>query len=178
MNYANIKPNDIANGPGIRVSLFVSGCNHKCKNCFNEEAWDFNYGNLFTNETIYQITELMKPDHIQGFSILGGEPLDPQNQNGVFTVLQWVKRLYPTKDIWIYTGYTLENDLIYDGSRAKTSFTSSILNMTDVLVDGPFIEAKKDVSLAFRGSSNQRIIDMKRTIYSNYDDVYVLNAYE
>lgn len=175
MNYATIKPTDIANGPGVRVSLFVSGCNHKCKGCFNEEAWDFDYGNPFTNETIYQITELLKPDYIQGLSLLGGEPLDPQNQNAVFTLLQWVKRLYPTKDVWCYTGYVFENDLIYDGSRAKTTFTSSILGMIDVLVDGPFIESKKDISLAYRGSSNQRIIDMKRTSHSEYKTIYTLH---
>ena len=158
MNYAEIKYYDISNGLGVRTSLFVSGCNHHCKGCFNEIAWDFNYGNKFTDETMNDILKSLEPKYIAGLSILGGEPLDPDNINTVIQIIMKVKQKYPNKSIWVYTGYTYEELL-----ERNNLFTSLILNKIDVLVDGKFIEELKDISLKFRGSSNQRIIDMNKT---------------
>lgn len=157
MNYGNIKTNDIANGTGVRVSLFVSGCRNNCPGCFNKESQNFNYGEHFSNETMeYLLKELAKPE-IEGLTILGGEPLDSINQPTVYFIINTVKTKLPEKNIWLYTGY--EFPMI-----PMTEFTYEILNNIDVLVDGPFMEDKKDPSLAFRGSSNQNIINMKETL--------------
>ncbi len=150
MNYCGIKKTDIANGPGVRVSLFVSGCRNHCPGCFQPETWDFNYGDPFTKETEDEILTALRPSWIQGLTILGGDPMEPENQKGMLTFLQRVRSELPDKDIWIYTGYRLED--VSD---------SPLLSYADVLVDGPFVEAEKDISLAFRGSRNQRIIHLK-----------------
>lgn len=165
MNYATIKPNDIANGPGVRVSLFVSGCTHHCKNCFNSEAWDFNYGQPFTKETEDEIIKAMDFDYIAGFSLLGGEPFEPQNQAVLCEVLERVKKEYPEKSVWCYSGYTFDKDLL-SGRLCDFSITKRMLDCIDFLVDGKFVEAKKDITLRFKGSSNQRIIDVQKSLKS------------
>ena len=153
MNYGKIIRNDIANGPGLRVSLFVSGCRNHCKGCFQPETWDFAFGKPFTRETEDEIIAALRPTWIQGLSILGGEPMEPENQEALLPFLERVKAELPDKDIWLYTGYTYET---LSGSR--------LLSLADVLVDGPFIEAEKDISLCFRGSRNQRIIRLKERV--------------
>lgn len=164
MNYAAIKNNDIANGDGVRVSLFVSGCSHHCKGCFNKETWDFNYGEPFTTEIENQIIEMLKAEHIKGLTILGGEPMEVPNQQALLPFLQRIRKEFGSKkDIWCYTGYTLETDLL-SPSRVNVKETQPLLSLIDVLVDGEFIEEKKDISLKFRGSSNQRIIDLSSTL--------------
>lgn len=163
MYYATIKPRDIANGPGVRVSLFVSGCNHHCKNCFNEEAWDFHYGEPFTQETIDHIIDLMRPNFVKGITLLGGEPFDPKNQSAVVELLRQIKQELPYKSIWAFTGYVFDRD-IWPGKLGDPAITEEYVRYLDVLVDGPFIEEKKNLSLRFRGSENQRIIDMKKTL--------------
>lgn len=154
MNYAKINATDIANGIGVRVSLFVSGCNRRCKGCFNPETWDYDYGKEFTVDTLYELKDLVSKDYISGLTILGGEPLDPENRHMVTLICCWIKRHVPNKTIWIYTGYTYEKVKHLD-----------VLNYVDVLVDGAYIEELKDISLPFRGSSNQRIIDVARSKY-------------
>ena len=166
MNYATIKPHDTADGYGVRVSLFVSGCTHHCKGCFNSVAWDFNYGNLYTKDTEDQIIELLKRDYIRGLSLLGGEPMEPQNQAVLINLLRRVKQELPTKDIWCYSGYLFDSDLVA-GGRAHTEFTDEILRDIDVLVDGRFIEELKNLRLKFRGSSNQRVIDVKNSLLNH-----------
>lgn len=162
MKYANIKKFDIANGSGVRVSLFVSGCTHHCKGCFNQEAWDFNYGEEFTEEVQEEIIKSLSPDYIAGLSLLGGEPFEPENQKSLLPFIKKVKAIFPNKDIWCWTGYTLEELLDSNiSSRAKCEYTSDMLKYIDILVDGEFKEDLKDISLKFRGSSNQRIIDLK-----------------
>lgn len=161
MNYATIKNCDITNGLGVRVSLFVSGCRHHCKNCFNEVAWDFQYGQSFTEETEDYLLSLLEPEYINGLTILGGEPMEPENQGPLLAFIKKVKEQYPQKDIWCYTGFTLE-ELVGD-SRAHTEMIKDLLSYIDVLVDGKFIDAKKDITLKFRGSSNQRLIDVKKS---------------
>lgn len=163
MNYGEIKKCDIANGEGVRVSLFVSGCTHRCKGCFNEDTWDFSFGKQFTEETQDSIIDALSRSYINGLSLLGGEPFEPQNQRTLVPFLKKIKKLFPDKNIWCYTGYRLESDLLQN-SRAKCECTDEMLKMIDVLVDGEFIEELKDIGLAFRGSSNQRIIDMKNTL--------------
>lgn len=158
MKYATIKKHDIANGPGVRVSLFVSGCHHHCKGCFNEEAWDFNYGLDFTEDTINEIIEALKPDYIQGLSLLGGEPFEYVNQQAILPLLIKVKEIYKNKNIWAYSGFLYEELL-----KMKYKETKEILNLIDVLVDGKFDIDLTDPLLYFRGSSNQRIIDMSET---------------
>ena len=158
MKYATIKKHDIANGPGVRVSIFVSGCNHHCKGCFNEEAWDFNYGSDFTNEVVDEIINCLEPDYITGLSLLGGEPFEYVNQQGLLPLLKRVKELYPNKTIWAYSGFLYEELL-----KMKYEETKEILNIIDVLVDGKFDIDLKDPLLYFRGSSNQRVIDMNET---------------
>ena len=165
MNYATIKRNDIANGTGVRVSLFVSGCTHKCKGCFNEVAWDFNYGEKFTLETEELIISYLKPDFVEGLTLLGGEPMEPSNQRALLPFVKKVKEIYPDKTIWCYTGYTLEKDLLGE-SRVNIECTGKLLSYIDVLVDGEFVQDLYDISLQFRGSSNQRIIDLKPTLSS------------
>ena len=163
MNYATIKKNDIANGPGVRVSLFVSGCRHRCKGCFNSEAWDFNFGKPFTGEVIEEIITAVEPQHITGFSVLGGEPFEPENQEGVLSIVKKVKTLFPEKSIWIYTGFLFDEQLL-KGTVGKIDTVKEILKYTDVLVDGKFVEELKSPDLLFRGSSNQRIIDVGKSL--------------
>lgn len=162
MNYASIKNCDIANGVGVRVSLFVSGCTHRCKGCFNYEAWDFNYGKKFTKHEVTKILELLKPDYISGLSLLGGEPMEPQNQEELLPLLKMVKEQYPNKTIWCYSGY-LFDDEICDQMMKESKVTREVMKYIDVLVDGKFEQDLKNPSLRFRGSSNQRIIDVKKS---------------
>ena len=163
MNYAKINKNDIANGIGVRVTLFVSGCTHHCKGCFNQEAWDFNYGEPFTAAVEDELLEALSPSWINGITLLGGEPMEPSNQRVLMSFLKWVKEKYPEKTIWCFSGYTLETDLLAD-SRARCEVTDEMLSLIDVLVDGEFVEKQKDISLRFRGSSNQRLIALKATL--------------
>lgn len=163
MNYAAIKNCDIANGPGVRVSLFVSGCTRHCKDCFNREAWDFQYGEPFTQETIDRILTYLAPDYIKGLTVLGGEPLEPQNQPGVLELLRQVRARYPEKSIWAFSGYTLDGHILAK-KLGPWEVTRELLSCLDVLVDGPFMAEEKDLSLRFRGSRNQRLIDMKKTL--------------
>ena len=163
MNYANIKDFDIANGPGIRISLFVSGCTHHCKGCFNKEAWDFSYGQPFTQETIEQIIQMLKPAYVKGLTLLGGEPFEPQNQGAIVELLRRVKAEYPQKSIWAFSGYLFDKDIL-SGRLGDWEITKEYLSYLDVLVDGPFIEDKKDLMLRFRGSSNQRLIDVPKSL--------------
>ena len=162
MNYAEIKNFDIANGLGIRVSLFVSGCTHRCKNCFNSIAWDFNYGKEFTKEVEDSLIKMLSNPSVSGLTLLGGEPMEPVNQIGLIDFLRRVKKEVPNKNIWCYTGYTLERDLLT--GRAHTSVTEEILSYIDVLVDGKFVEELKSLMLKFRGSSNQRLINLPETL--------------
>lgn len=163
MNYGEIKNYDIANGEGVRVSLFVSGCTHHCKNCFNPETWSFEYGKPFTKETEDYIIECLSPDYIDGLSLLGGEPFEPQNQEILLPFLRRVKNELPHKTIWCYTGYLFDRELLSE-SRARCEFTDEMLSLIDVLVDGEFVQALHNISLAFRGSSNQRIIDVQKSL--------------
>ena len=163
MNYAAIKNCDIANGPGVRVSLFVSGCTHRCPGCFNEEAWDFNYGNPFTQSTIDMILKMLEPKHVKGLTLLGGEPFEPQNQPEILKLLRQVKATYPEKSIWAFSGYLFDRDILA-GRFGPSEITQEILGYLDVLVDGPFVAAKKDLNLRFRGSSNQRLINVPASL--------------
>ena len=160
MNYATIKNCDIANGPGVRVSLFVSGCTHRCPGCFNEVAWDFSYGQPFTEETEDYILNLLRPDYVQGLTLLGGEPFEPKNQGSVVQLLRRVKRELPQKSIWAFSGYLFDRDIC----SGRLGDTEEYLSYLDVLVDGPFIQEKKNLSLRFRGSENQRLIDVKQSL--------------
>lgn len=163
MNYADIKRVDIANGEGVRVSLFVSGCNHHCKGCFNRCAWDFEYGNKFTEKEVETVMNYLDHDYITGLSLLGGEPLETQNQEGLLPLVKKVKEKFPNKDIWCYTGFDFEKDVV--GKMAKENETTKeLLNYLDVVVDGKFEEDKKNIKLKFRGSSNQKIIDVKKSL--------------
>ncbi len=165
MNYATIKWTDIANGEGVRISLFVSGCTHRCKNCFNEVAWDFAYGSPFDAEIQEKILQELNSDYIAGLSLLGGEPLEPQNQEALFPFLKKVREKYPTKSIWCYTGFVLDEESGDLKEKHKNTFyTKELIRLFDVLVDGPFVEELKDIRLKFRGSANQRVIDVKRTL--------------
>lgn len=166
MKYATIKTYDVANGPGVRVSLYVSGCNHHCKGCFNPETWDFNYGKEFNQDTIDTLLNAMDKEYIDGITILGGEPLDPVNQKEVANLISQVKQKYPQKSIWCFTGFDFEKEVM--GKMYKTfDTTKQIIDNLDVLVDGEFKEDKKNLSLRFRGSENQRIIDIKKTLNSD-----------
>lgn len=163
MNYANIKYYDIANGPGVRVSLFVSGCRNHCKNCFNPETWDFNYGKPFTQEVQDKIINGLAPAYISGFSLLGGEPFEPENQPALADFLERVKATYPEKSVWCYTGYDFEKDLL-TGKKGNIETVMRMLACIDVLVDGRFVEEFKNPALVFCGSSNQRIILVQPTL--------------
>lgn len=163
MNYGEIKKYDIADGPGVRVSLFVSGCTHCCEGCFNSQTWDFNFGKPFTEETEEEILKAMSPSHISGFTLLGGEPFEPQNQKVIVELLRKIKKAYPEKNIWCYTGYLFDRDLLGE-SRARCEYTDEMLSMIDVLVDGEFIAEKRSLMLNFRGSSNQRIILVQQSL--------------
>ena len=168
MKYAKIKKCDVANGPGVRVSLFVSGCNHHCKNCFNREAWDFNYGKEFTEDEQNEIIEDLKPEYITGLSLLGGEPFERTNQEGLVPLIKKVKEKYPNKKIWCYTGFTFDNQIIGEMIKKEgRKTTKEMLENIDYIVDGKFVEELKDPKLRFRGSSNQRIIDLKKSLREN-----------
>lgn len=162
MNYAGIKYNDIANGMGCRTVLFVSGCRNHCKDCFQPETWDFGYGKPFDEAIQEELLQSLEPEFIQGLTILGGEPFEEENQQPVYDFICKVRARYPQKDIWMFTGYVYDKDLI-PGGRKYTEVTDGILDQIDVMVDGPFIVEKKSVSLSFRGSENQRVLDMKKT---------------
>ena len=165
MHYGEIKNCDIANGEGVRVTLFVSGCTNHCPDCFQPQTWDFDYGKPFTNETKAEIfAELDKP-FINGLTVLGGEPFEPENQRVLVPFVRRVRETYPQKTVWAFSGFTLE-ELRTEGSHPRCEVTDELLSMLDVLVDGRFVEALKDISLRFRGSSNQRLIDMKKTLAS------------
>lgn len=163
MNFATIKKHDVANGVGVRVSLFVSGCTHHCKGCFNAEAWDFRYGSPYTEQTEEEVLQALNKEYIAGLSLLGGEPLEPCNQRALLPLLRAFRARFPQKTAWCYTGYTFDTDL-RPGGRAYCEATDEMLSMLDVLVDGEFVEALKDLKLRFRGSSNQRIIDVPRSL--------------
>ncbi len=165
MNYASIKKFDIANGEGIRISLFVSGCPHHCKNCFNQEAWDFQYGQEFTEKEEQDILDFLGQDFIQGLSLLGGEPMWPAHQQRLIPFLHKVKEKYPNKTIWCYTGYLFDKEIV-DQMMLENDFTKEFLSYIDVLVDGRFIESLLNRTLYFRGSSNQRIIDVQKSLKS------------
>lgn len=162
MHYSTIKDCDIANGIGVRITLFVSGCTNHCKNCFQPQTWDFNYGEPFTEETEEKLLEMLKPDYISGLTLLGGEPMEPQNQKALVPFLKRVREAYPNKNIWCFTGFTYEI-LKTDGSHPRCEVTDEMLSLIDVLVDGKYVDELKDLTLQFRGSSNQRLIDMVKT---------------
>ena len=172
MYYSEIKKCDIANGPGVRVSLFVSGCTNRCPECFQSETWSFTFGEKFSEETMSYILNCIGKTFVQGLTVLGGEPLEPKNQEAVLNIITKVREKYPDKDIWVYTGFKYE-DLIKEGTYCHTEYTWDILNTIDVLVDGKFDINLKDISLKFRGSSNQRIIDVKKTVKES--KVHILN---
>ena len=165
MNYASIRTCDIANGEGVRVSLFVSGCTHRCKGCFNPDQWDFGYGQLFDRKVEDEILAALEPSFISGLTILGGEPMEPENQRALVPFLRrfedFRRKTKDKKTLWVYTGCVLETDLRGGETRWRTEVTDEFLSMIDVLVDGPFVEELKDISLQFRGSSNQRILHLK-----------------
>lgn len=163
MHYADIKKADIANGLGVRVSVFVSGCHHQCKNCFNKEAWDFNYGKEFTQKEIDKVLEELDHPYVAGLSLLGGEPLEYINQQGLLPLVRQVKEKFPDKNIWCYTGYTFETDVM-DHMYKSWKETPELLSYIDVMVDGKFVEEKKNAKLRFRGSSNQRILDVPKSV--------------
>lgn len=163
MHYAAIKITDVANGPGIRVSLFVSGCTHGCRGCFNSEAWDFHYGREYTRETEAEILTALEPVYIRGLSVLGGEPMEPQNRGTVLELLEKVRERYPEKSIWCYTGYDYERDLLRWEAEDPGGAVSRLLGLIDVLVDGEFVEERRNLNLAFRGSENQRLIDVRKS---------------
>ena len=163
MNYANIKWYDVANGPGVRVSLFVSGCRNHCKNCFNPETWDFDYGQPFTEEVEDKILKAMEPDYIKGFTLLGGDPFEPENCAALVPFMKRMRKLYPEKSVWCFTGYDYERDLL-TGKKGDAETVLKLLRTLDVLVDGRFVEELKDLNLRFRGSSNQRIISVKESL--------------
>ena len=162
MNYANIKNCDIANGEGVRVTLFVSGCTNRCEGCFQPETWDFNFGKPFTREVEEKLIEMLAPSYIRGLTLLGGEPFEPSNQRALLPFVERVKQTYPQKDIWAFTGFTYEK-LLEKGYPKRTEVTDKLLSMIDVLVDGKFVKELKNLRLKFRGSSNQRLIDMNKT---------------
>ena len=163
MYYATIKNCDIANGPGVRVSLFVSGCTHHCPGCFNQVAWDFDYGKPFTKETMDSILAMLQPGYIKGLTLLGGEPFEPENQPAVVELLRQIKAKYPEKSIWAFSGYLFDRDILA-GRLGPWEITREYLSYLDVLVDGPFVESRKNLSLRFRGSENQRIIDVPASL--------------
>ena len=164
MNYAKIKKIDVADGPGVRVGLFVSGCTHHCKECFNPETWDFNFGEEFTSDVADEIISALAPDYITGFTLLGGEPFEAANQPAVLPLLKKIKQIYPKKSIWCYSGYLFDKDILNPESNIRTDATSEMISLIDVLVDGEFHIDEKDLNIKFRGSRNQRIIDVARSL--------------
>lgn len=174
MNYGAIKWTDIANGEGVRISLFVSGCTHRCKNCFNEVAWDFTYGEPFDEKVEAQILQELASEYIAGISLLGGEPLEPQNQRALYPFVKKVKELYPTKTIWCYTGFVFdEKSGVLKETQKNTECTKELISLFDVLVDGAYMEELKDIRLKFRGSSNQRVIDVKKSLLKGECALYL-----
>ena len=173
MNYGEIKKCDIANGEGVRTSLFVSGCTHHCKGCFNPDTWSFDFGRPYTADTEQEIIDSLKPDYIDGLSLLGGEPFEPANQRELVKLLRRVKTELPSKNVWCYTGYLFDAELL-SPSRARCEYTDEMLSMIDILVDGEFVEEKKNISLAFKGSENQRIIDVQKSLTSGEVVLYAL----
>jgi anaerobic ribonucleoside-triphosphate reductase activating protein len=172
MNYAGIKYTDIANGLGCRTVLFVSGCRNHCKDCFQPHTWDFDYGEVFDEKVQQEILDSLAPSYVQGLTLLGGEPFEPENQVELVKFVRRVKKQYPKKDIWAFTGYVYDVDLI-EGGRKYCEVTDELLSMLDVLVDGPFIAEQKNLMLKFRGSANQRVLDMKKTLKSGEIVLYM-----
>ena len=164
MNYCEIKKNDIANGEGVRTTLFVSGCTNHCEECFQPQTWDFTYGTPFTAAVEDDIIQSLEPYYVNGLTLLGGEPFEPKNQRALVPFLHRVKEAYPNKTVWCFTGFTLDEELWKEGSYSRCEVTDEMLSMIDVLVDGRYVKALKDISLRFRGSSNQRIIDIPKTL--------------
>ena len=162
MHYGEIKNCDIANGEGVRVTLFVSGCTNHCKNCFQPQTWDFNYGKPFTEETEAELFRLLSPRYIRGLTLLGGEPFEPENQRALLPFLRKLRRELPEKTVWAFTGFTWE-ELHTEGSHPRCEVTDELLSLIDVLVDGRYVEELKDIGLRFRGSSNQRLLDLNAT---------------
>ena len=175
MNYAAIKTYDIANGPGVRTSVFVSGCTRHCKECFQPQTWDFDFGEPLTPEVTDYLLQTLAPPEIAGLTVLGGEPFEPRNQAGVLALLETVRAAYPQKSIWAFTGYLLDEELLA-GKVGDAATVQKMLALLDVLVDGPFVIEKKNLTLRFRGSENQRLIDMKKTLQAGtvvlWDDGY------
>ena len=163
MYYGEIKNCDVADGPGVRVTLFVSGCTNRCEGCFQPQTWDFTYGRPYTQETEEELLRLLSPGYIRGLTLLGGEPFEPENQRALLPLLRRVRRELPGKDIWAFSGYTLET-LLSPGSRAHCEATAEMLSLLDVLVDGPFVQAKRNLMLRFRGSENQRLLDVPASL--------------
>ena len=163
MHYGEIKKCDVANGPGVRVTLFVSGCTNRCEGCFQPQTWDFCYGKLFTKETEDALLEALSPSYIAGLTLLGGEPFEPENQRALLPFVRRVRERYPEKSIWAFSGFYLESELLREDSHPRCEATDELLSLIDVLVEGRFVLAQKDISLKFRGSRNQRILDMNRT---------------
>lgn len=166
MNFAKIKYYDVSNGPGVRTSLYVSGCRNHCKNCFNPETWDFSYGEPFSEEVEDKIIQSMQPDYIKGFTLLGGDPFEPENAERLAPFMEKLRKIYPQKSIWCFTGYDFEADLL-TGRLGDIDTNMRILHTLDVLVDGKFVEELKDLNLRFRGSSNQRIILVQKSLESD-----------
>ena len=163
MRYGTVKKADIANGLGVRVSLFVSGCRHHCKGCFQPETWDFNYGEEYTDAVKEDILSEFERPYYQGLTVLGGEPMEPENQPYVLELIKEFKKRFPDKDVWIYSGYTFEDDILA-GKLGDKAITDELISYVDVLVDGEFVQAEKDITLKFRGSRNQRLIDVKKSL--------------
>lgn len=163
MYYGGIKDCDVANGPGVRVTLFVSGCTNHCEGCFQPQTWDFCYGEPFTGETEERLLRMLRPAYIRGLTVLGGEPFEPENQRALLPFLRRVRRELPEKDIWAFTGFTWET-LMREGSHPRCEATEEMLSLLDVLVDGPFVLSKRNLMLRFRGSENQRLLDVPKTI--------------
>ena len=163
MNYADIRPIDVANGPGVRVSLFVSGCTNHCEQCFQPQTWDFLYGTPFTAETEALLLEMLSPSYIRGLTLLGGEPFEPANQRALLPFLYKVRSTYPTKNIWAFSGFRYDDELLRPGAYPNCEITEELLSLIDVLVDGRYVASLRDITLKFRGSSNQRIIDLNLT---------------
>ena len=174
MYFSVIKLNDVANGTGVRTTIFVSGCRNKCKDCFQPQTWDFKFGKEFTEETINFILDSLKPDYVNGLTVLGGEPFEEENQKDILKLLKIVKEKYPNKNIWCFTGYLYDKDLCYNGKK-YTEFTEELLSYIDVLVDGPFKTELKNLSLKFRGSSNQRLINLKQMRDTNSKEIIILD---
>lgn len=172
MNYAEIKKTDIANGEGVRVSLFVSGCRRRCKNCFNQIAWDFDYGNPFTEEVEEEIISALTPYHIAGLTLLGGDPMEPENQRALLPFVRKVRARLPEKNIWCFTGYTYSDGTLEEDA-VRLSETKELISLFDVLVDGRFVEELKDIRLKFRGSANQRVIDVQKSLQSGRIVLYL-----